>query len=1496
TATLAGNNPSPGFGAWSVIAGTGTVTTPASATSGVTGLTPGASSTFRWTVGNGVCASISDDVIITSYPSPTATGTPTNATCNGSCDGMIFLSTAGGTAPYTYLWSNAATTQNISGLCAGTYEVTVTDANGCTAFDSLGVTEPAAMTQASSYTDNTCFGSCDGTATITTVLGGTGAYTYLWDDPSAQTNAAAVGLCAGTYTCNITDANGCTLPVVKVISEPPALALTMSGTNASCPGTCDGTSTATAAGGVSPYTFLWDNAATTQTITSLCAGGRVVTVTDNNGCQVIDTDTVLDPAAITSSSSVSICAGDSIMLSGAFQTNAGVYVDLWTPVGGCDSTVTTTLTVNALPTPNLGPDSTVVSSTTLDAGVYAAYIWSTGDTIQMITISVTGTYSVVVTDANGCTGTDAVLITVIPPAGPTASATPTSATCNGVCDGTGIGTATGGTLPYTYSWNDPMAQTNATAVGLCAGTYMFVVIDALALSDTASIIVTEPAAISTSNSPTICSGDSLFAGSAYQTTTGTYIDTMVSVGGCDSVVTTNLTVSAPITVNLGPDTTVIGGITLDAGAGFVSYLWSTAETTQTILVSSSGTYSVVVTDAGACTGNDAVVVTVNALAPTVSASGTNASCNGICDGTATGTAAGGTPPYTYLWDDPGAQTSATAVGLCAGTYSIVVTDASSGMDTAFVTITEPTMITVSATSSDVSSCGLSDGSISLTVTGGVAPMTYLWSNGTTAQNAVGLPAGTYSVSVIDSAGCSGNASGVVNEPPSMTLSDVMTQVSCAGGSDGNVDLTVAGGTAPYAFLWSDGTTTEDLSNAIEGTYTVMVTDANGCSSTLSSTVTAITSMTLTMSSLDASSCGANDASANVGVSGGTAPFDYTWSNGDTTSSASMLPSGVHYVSVVDANNCIAYGTVTISELGGPTLTVNSVTDNNCNGDGVGAVDVLTTGGTAPYTYVWTHGATTEDIGGLIGAIYELVVEDAAGCLASVSATVLEPSALTSTSTTTDASCSGFDGSGTLTVTGGSPPYNYLWSNSGTTSSQTGLAAGVYGVLVTDANGCGMATSVAINNLGGPSVTVDAVNHVNCNFPNNGSIDIGVTGGFTPYTYTWSNGASTEDLSGLSDTIYNLTVSDANGCIAASSVEVEYEAPQGVEICIITVDSLTGKNLIVWEKDPGAGIDHYNLYKEGTVSGVYLLLAQIPYDSLSAYVDVTADPLQRSWRYKITAGDTCLNNIESDLSPMHKSIHLTVNQGLGGEINLIWDHYEGFNFGTYIIYRGATLLTMDSIAALPSNLNSYSDLTPPGGTLFYQIAAVHPTGCVATKAKNFNSSKSNTSSISTIVALSATITTTDSDPTNCTGTATATPIGGAAPYTYQWGPNATNQTVQTALALCAGSYAVTVTDADGNFVSYIATVIPLATGILEQSMFGEINLYPNPNTGKFDLIFSNTLTFEAVVTVYDVLGQKIKVVDLESNHTKIDLVSPEPGVYMVRIEMEFGSVTKRMVIE
>uniref|UniRef100_UPI003A8DE63C T9SS type A sorting domain-containing protein n=1 Tax=Flavobacterium sp. TaxID=239 RepID=UPI003A8DE63C len=476
------------------------------------------------------------------------------------------------------------------------------------------------------------------------------------------------------------------------------------------------------------------------------------------------------------------------------------------------------------------------------------------------------------------------------------------------------------------------------------------------------------------------------------------------------------------------------------------------------------------------------------------------------------------------------------VGLTAGTYDVTVTDANGCTATASATINEPTALIASAVTTAVSCNGGSNGTVDLTVTGGTAPYTYVWSNTATTEDMVGLTAGTYDVTVTDANGCTATASATVNEPTVLMASAVTTNVSCNGGSNGTVDLTVTGGTAPYTYVWSNTATTEDMTGLTAGSYNVTVTDANGCTTTASATVTEPTILMASAVTTNVSCNGGSNGTADLTVTGGTAPYTFAWSNTATTEDMVGLTAGTYDVTVTDANGCTATASATVTE---PTALMASAvtTAVSCNGGSNGTVDLTVTGGTAPYTYVWSNTAITEDMVGLTAGTYDVTVTDANGCTATASATVTEPTALMASALTTAVSCNGgSNGTVDLTVTGGTAPYTYVWSNTATTEDLTGLAAGTYDVTVTDANGCTATASATVTEPTALAVTFTTDN-VSCPGGNDGTATVTVTGGIAPYTYVWSNNATTASITGVTDGTYNVTVTDSNGCVITDSVVV-----------------------------------------------------------------------------------------------------------------------------------------------------------------------------------------------------------------------------------------------------------------------------------------------------------------------------------------------------------------------
>ena len=475
-------------------------------------------------------------------------------------------------------------------------------------------------------------------------------------------------------------------------------------------------------------------------------------------------------------------------------------------------------------------------------------------------------------------------------------------------------------------------------------------------------------------------------------------------------------------------------------------------------------------------------------------------------------------------------------------------------------------LAVSETHSDftgygVSCNGATDGSIDISVTGGTAPYEYAWSNGETTEDLSDLGAGTYSVVITDSNDCSVSIEVEITESEEMAISETHSDftgygVSCNGATDGSIDVTVTGGTGIYTYDWSNGATTEDISDLGAGTYSVVATDENGCSVSIEVEITESETMAITETHSDytgfgVSGAGATDGSIDVTVTGGTGIYTYTWSNGATTEDISDLGAGTYSVVVTDENGCSVSIEVEITEPVGMEITeVHSDFTGygvSCNGATDGFIDITVTGGTGVYTYAWSNGETTEDLSDLGAGTYSVVATDENGNSVSIEVEITESEAMAISETHSDytgygVSCNGAtDGSIDVTVTGGTGVYTYAWSNGATTEDIADLGAGTYSVVVTDENGCSVSIEVEITETEAMAITETHSDYtgygVSCNGATDGSIDVTVTGGTGVYTYAWSNGATTEDIADLGAGTYSVVVTDENGCSVSIEVEI-----------------------------------------------------------------------------------------------------------------------------------------------------------------------------------------------------------------------------------------------------------------------------------------------------------------------------------------------------------------------
>lgn len=435
--------------------------------------------------------------------------------------------------------------------------------------------------------------------------------------------------------------------------------------------------------------------------------------------------------------------------------------------------------------------------------------------------------------------------------------------------------------------------------------------------------------------------------------------------------------------------------------------------------------------------------------------------------------------------------------------------------------------------------GGNTGMASVVVANGAAPLTYSWSpSGGTTAIATGLTAGVYTVTVTDGLNRTATATVTITEPDEILANATINQITCNGANNGSISIAPTGGTFPYTYLWSDGSTGTSLSNLVPGVYSVTITDINGCFGTQDITITEPLVLTTSGTQVDVSVYKGSDGSATVTASGGTVPYTYLWSNGATTATASGLVAGNYTVTVTDANGCTATQTFVITQ---PIpLMIQSVSQTNvsCNGGADGSVALVVIGANAPYTYQWSPtGGTGSTATGLSAGTYTVLITEATGDTLLETFTITEPNALVSTISKTDITCNfASNGTATVSVTGGTAPYTYFWSNGMTTATATNLNVGNYSVMITDANGCTATSTVSISQPSALVVTPSSTN-ITCYGLNDGTASVAVTGGVAPYSYLWSNGQVGNSLSGLSQGTYLVTITDANGCSTTQSFTI-----------------------------------------------------------------------------------------------------------------------------------------------------------------------------------------------------------------------------------------------------------------------------------------------------------------------------------------------------------------------
>ncbi len=1376
--------------------------------------------------------------------------------------GEISLTVNNATPPLVIDWTGpngfSSSDEDLTGLETGTYCVTVTDSNGCIGSDCIDVIEADVLevddVELSDYVcfPISCFGECDGSIALT-IVGGLAPYTIVWDDDNNQTGPLAIDLCAGTYTATITDDAGCVITESITLNQPDPMEIELVGTvDVLCNGDETGIATVTATGGCTPYFYDWshDPAVQTPVATNLPSGTFTVTVNDVNGCSSNDEVTIVigepgepitvDATVITYPGGFNVSCPDAsdgsidIVISGGTPTyniqwfDGGLFLGAGTSLNDLEcGTYTLVVTdsndcvytedieilcppainINFSSTPNpcLDPLAGLGTIDITVTGGFPGYDFEwTGpalftSTDEDLTGLNSGTYTVTVTDAQGCTETQDVIVATSDEI--VVSATPEDASCFGECDGV-IDISIAGGLPdfdFEWSFGGEFLSNDEDILTGCAGNYQVLVTDAGGCQQVAQFTIGQP----------------------------------------DEIVIDVVSITQPFCV--GQNDGAID-ISVSGGTGALDIEWIAdpllffpGSTDEDINLLFEGVYTVVVTDATGCSvSQDVVLVAPQVMDIFVEVTnfqgGYNVSCFGANDGQISVSVSGGTPdcvlfdPYCYSYDwgtspiGSNNPASPTLTDLGGGTYLVEVTDANGCTATTNFPLLEPEEIQADPILSDyngfnISCPGASDGSITPQFFGGNGDYVSIdWSNGDDigandpeAATLVDLPAGSYTWTITDSNGCEAEGTIVLDEPTPMDITvDSITPVSCYDYNDGALAVSASGGAGGYVYDWTGPScpcSGNVITNIEAGTYVVTVTDANGCTYSEEVILQDPPIFDLTLNVLapgngifTVACAGDETAAINAFIEGGVPGFDIEWTfNGGFFSdelSIEGLGAGEYCLTVIDNSGCETSECFEVTEPAEPLVVSSDVFEYgngfniSCFGVCDGLVDLTVSGGVLPYSFVWRDDEDNEvsfdeDFVDACAGIYEVVIEDANGCSQTLQFELTEPEEIVIDLTISEyndgvnISCFGAeDGSITAVASGGNPNYNYEWTGDITASgpSIAGLSGGAYILTVTDASGC---FAEAIVNLIEPEVisfNPDITSPL-CFGDANGSIDANVSGGNGVYSIQWDGSFEiTEVLQGLEAGTYTISVNDSNNCIGTADFEVVQ--PDELSSAPTITASTCGEANGGISLNAQGGVAPYSVVWTGP--------SQIANDELNPsnilageYTATITDDNACSAVASITVGGPLAIELAADVTDIScngdgdGSIDLTITNGTG-PFNISWTDTNG------------EFSTDEDVLGLS------------GGT--YDVLVTDSEGCSSAGTYNIAEPE--------LIALDYTLSLYDngynvSGLNASDGEIELEVSGGTPQFNYEWsGPVVIADGSSNPTELLPGSYALTVTDANG----------------------------------------------------------------------------------------------------
>lgn len=1121
----------------------------------LTGLNGG---TYQQTVTDGAGCSNTIAVTLFNATGPTLTAISRSVDCYGASTGAATV-TALGAAPFNFVVSPSTPTTPIpsgiiaTGMSNGTYVFNCSDVNGCVTSTSIPIAQAPSVTINSAFSNAKCNAVCNGSITVAPAQGtlSSTSYTYSWlpvaPPIAGQGTKTITGLCANNYTLNLTNSPNCVTQYTFLITQPPAFTVSAVTSSLLCYNVCTGSIVANASGGTGSLNYSWTPVGgSSSSITNLCANtgtnptSYTLTVTDVNSCSLVSTYTLAQPTQLTNTVNILSATCSNSCNAIATQTVSGGtpgYNYSW-----ASSTITTS---------SLG---------SLCAGSYTAYV----------------------TDGNGCTSAKQYTITAPAPLNVTLTAV--NPLCNSACNGSISTSISGAQGAVTYSWAP--AGSGQNPVGLCAvpnPVYTLVATDANSCRVIANATLTNPPAIivGVNTSNPLCHNNA--DGSAVATLTnaigaisytwlptgpptqtnqtatglafGSYSVLVKDANNCQASKTFTLINPSSLIVNTAINPASCsqsnGGFTVNPSGGTpgspapYTYSWTGVVSSASFVTGvPAGTYTVVVADGLGCTNTVSILLNNSSGPNFMPVISNSILCNSKCTGAASvdiSNISGGTSPYDINWLLVGGPSTVNPqTNLCSGLYTAKIIDQTGCIGFTTATISEPPPIVVTSALGLPLCPGICNGSVTLNTSGGNAPYTYSWmpvsGNSSVITN---LCAGNYSVIIGYNNACSDTAFINLPDQSSITIVPTVTNNICFGTCTGIANVSISGGASPYTAGWSNSQTGFTQTDLCNGSYTVIITDNNGCSNTATAAITSGAQIT-SSASVVSPSCGACNGTASVSVSGGSSPFNFNWSNAATTPSVSNLCAGIYEVIISDAQSCSQSHTVIVNNSNGISAENFTVQQIPCSGSCVGAATVLAVGGTAPINYNWVNPvSTTSVISSLCPGTYFVQMSDALGCIRTSSVTINPLVTLSVSPFVYLPACGANNGSISIAIAGGTPSYSIVWNPpAGQTTSLTNLTTGVYSYTVTESGtySCSVSQSINISNSAGPAITSSLTN-VNCYGTCTGSITTSTTGTNVPLVFGWSTGASTPSLTNLCKGVLTLTVTDAIGCKSIKSFTV-----------------------------------------------------------------------------------------------------------------------------------------------------------------------------------------------------------------------------------------------------------------------------------------------------------------------------------------------------------------------